>query len=204
MAEDHKIIVIGRSFGSGARKLGKELSRRLGIGFYDKELLATASRDFGYSPDIFAQADEKKPSLLKRFVCQSYGIQEAYQPETLCGESLYQAQSDVIKRIVAKGPCVIIGRTADYILRDHKHLLSIFLHAPDSHRVMNIMERGDAETEEKALELARKIDKERESYYNFFTGKRWGAASNYHLTMDSSMMTTENLAEFIAGVYKNL
>lgn len=200
---DNKIIVIGRSFGSGGRNIGKKIAEKIGIPFYDRELLKRASAEFGYSPHIFELADEKKPTLLKRIVSQSYGIAETYQPDTISVESLYQIQSRVIHSIAERSSCVIVGRTADYILRDFPNVISIFIHSPIEKRAREILSRGDASNLEKAMEKAKKIDRERESYYNFFSGKKWGVADNYHLSFDSSKLSAETIAEIVARVYEN-
>lgn len=201
MSEKNKIIVIGRSFGSGGRKIGEKIAKRLGIPFYDRELLKRASTEFGYSPKIFELADEKKPSLLKRIVCQSYGLAESYQADTISVESLYEIQSRVIRSVAERSSCVIVGRTADYILRDHPGVVSIFIHSPLEERAKEIMNRGEAEGLEKAKELARRIDRERESYYNFFSGKKWGVADNYHMTFDSSRLSGETIADIVEKIY---
>lgn len=200
---DNKIIVIGRSFGSGGRNIGKKIAEKIGIPFYDRELLKRASAEFGYSPHIFELADEKKPTLLKRIVSQSYGIAETYQPDTISVESLYQIQSRVIHSIAERSSCVIVGRTADYILRDFPNVISIFIHSPIEKRAREILSRGDASNLEKAMEKAKKIDRKRESYYNFFSGKKWGVADNYHLSFDSSKLSAETIAEIVARVYEN-
>lgn len=204
MEDSHKIIVIGRSFGSGGRRIGKRVGHLLGIPFYDRELLQEASAEYGYSRKVFALADEKKPSLLKRFVTQSYGVQETYQPDAFSVESLYAIQSKVIREIARKGPCVIVGRTADYILRDFEKLLSVFIHAPIDFRARNALERGDAENMERALEITRKIDREREHYYNSFSGRKWGMASNYHLSLDAAAIGDETAARIIADIYDGM
>lgn len=197
MQEDYPIIVIGRSFGAGGRAIGKLLSSYLSIPYYDNELLKAAAEEFGFSSSVFASVDEKRPSWLKRLLTLSYGVQENYNPEALSSETLYQAQSRVIRSIADKGPCIFVGRTADYILRDYPGVISIFLHAPLEYRAAKIMARGDASSKEEALELARLRDRERESYYNYFTGRKWGSAPNYTLSLDSSQSSPERLVDVI-------
>lgn len=198
----HPVVVIGRRFGAGGRAIGKIVAERLGISYYDNELLMETARQFGFSRHIFDGADEKRPSFLKRLLSQSYGVQEAYNTEALSCESLYQAQSRVIRSIAQKGPCVIVGRTADYILRDFSSLTSIFLHAPLQYRASKIMDRGDASSLEEATELAKRRDKDREAYYNYFTGRQWGVASNYGLSLDSSAGEPAEIADFIIAFLK--
>lgn len=198
MKKTDAIIVLGRKFGAGGRAIGKSLARKLGIPYYDNELLRQAAVEFGFSNHIFAQADERRPSFFKRIVTRGYGVQETFTQEALSPESLYEAQSRVIREVGKKGACVIVGRTADYILRDHPNLVSVFLHAPETYRARKIMERGDAVSDELAIELARKKDREREAYYRYFSGRPWGEAANYHLTLDSSKMTPDEAADFIS------
>lgn len=197
MRENHPIISIGRSFGAGGRAIGRQLSALTGFPFFDNELLIETAQQYGFSRELFMRVDEKRPSMFKRLVTQIYGVQETYQAETISPENLYQAQSRVIRAIASKGPCIIIGRTADYILRDYPGLVKIFFHAPVAFRAAKIMERGDASNEIDAIEMARLKDKRRQEYYNYFTGRNWGSASNYDLTLDSSLLTPEGNAEVI-------
>lgn len=191
------IVVIGRQFGSGGRRVGRLLAERLGLEYYDKELLAEASRSLGFSAELFARADEKRPSLFGSLFFPSLGVQDCFSSCPVDGESLYQAQSGVIEKLGREGGCVFVGRTADYILRGREHLASIFLHSPLDERARNIVERGDAPDQHKARDLAQKRDKERESYYNYFTGRRWGVADNYDLSVDPSLLGDEATAEVI-------
>lgn len=192
------IIVIGRQYGAGGRKLGKRLAETLNVPYYDKELLSEAADALGFSKELFLKADEKKPSILRSFLSFNYGSPSAsFSSYTLSDDNLYRAQSDVIKSICEKGSCVIVGRTADYVMRDHPGLLSIFVHAPEEHRAKAILERGEAKSMEEALEKARKFDRSRESYYNYFTNRHWGRADNYDLTFNSSRLSTEALLPLI-------
>lgn len=197
MQSEHPILVIGRSFGAGGRSIGRELSTLLGYPLYDSELLKESASEFGFAPEIFAKADERPPSFFKRLVTQSYGLQEVYMPVTLSGENLYHAQSRVIRHIASRGPAIIVGRTADYILRDFPSLVSVFIHAPLAYRAVKIVERGDAGDTAEAIELAKIKDRRRQEYYNYFTGRQWGMASNYDLTLDSSLLSPRENAELI-------
>lgn len=204
MGKEHTIIVIGRSFGAGGKSIGKVLSEKLGIPIYDNTLLNESAKEFGFSRDIFCRVDEKRPSRFKRFVTQSYGVQESYIYDAISNETLYQAQSRVIRAIAEHGPCIIVGRTSDYVLRDFPGLVSVFVHAPLAYRAQKIVERGDATTPEEAIELAKRKDKSREKYYNYFTGRYWGVASNYDLCLDSSLLPVGDSAEVIAGFVRRL
>lgn len=198
------IIVIGRQYGAGGRKLGKRLAETLNVPYYDKELLSEVADALGFSKELFLKADEKKPSILRSFLSFNYGSPSAsFSSYTLTDDNLYRAQSDVIKSICEKGSCVIVGRTADYVMRDHPGLLSIFVHAPEEHRAKAILERGEAKSMEEALEKARKFDRSRESYYNYFTNRHWGRADNYDLTFNSSRLSTEALLPLILSALPN-
>ena len=116
---------------------------------------------------------------------------------------LYKAQSEVVEEIASRGPCVLVGRTADYVLREMSNLVSLFLHAPLDKRAVRIVGRGNCATEQDARQMAQKRDRLRESYYNFFTGRHWGHADNYHLSIDASSMTTQQIVDFIVSYLEN-
>lgn len=201
MEKEKILIVIGRQFGSGGKRIGRLVADMLGVSYYDKELMTEAAQTFGFSPEIFARTDEKKPSPFRSVLHLVLGAPQASaDPDTLSPENIYGAQSRVIKGLCGQESCVIVGRSADYVMRDHPHLLSVFLHAPDEVRIRRILERGEVSEPDAALELARKRDTEREGYYNYYTGRRWGVSSNYHLSIDTSMMSDEESARLIADV----
>ncbi len=197
------VIVIGRQFGSGGRKIGRLVADKLGIPYYDKELLSHAAKSLGFSPEIFAAADERRPSTLHTLLQSMYGIADNFHATSISGERLYEQQSKVIREIAAKGPCVVVGRTADYVLRDHPGLVSVFLHAPEKWRAEKIVRRGDCMCCEDAIALAAKNDRNRENYYNYFTSGNWGRADNYHLTLDSSLLSEKNIADIIISYALN-
>lgn len=191
------VIVIGRQYGSGGRRLAETLARRLNMNFYDKKLLAKASESYGFQPGIFAQADEKKPSPLRSFLSHSYGLGDSYGMETLSSEKIYEAQCKVIRNICEKENCIIVGRTADRVMRDNPNMVSIFLHAPVEHRARLILERNDASSISEAIDLANHNDRQRKKYYDYFTEGNWGQADNYHLCIDSSLLTLDQAADII-------
>lgn len=192
------IIVIGRQYGSGGRRIAEAVAKTLGVPYYDKKLLSEAAESLGFASRIFAAADEKRPSILRSMLHLNYGAASAnYVSGALSGETLYNAQSEVIRHIAEKGPCVIVGRTADYVMRDHPGLLSVFIHAPIDFRSRLILDRGETEDLDSAAEKARKIDRQRESYYNYYTGRNWGVSGNYHLSIDSSSVSFDDASEII-------
>lgn len=197
---DNFVITVGRRFGSGGRELGRLLAERLGIAYYDKELLAEAARRSGLSCEFFERHDERFP----RYINGLFSFAQGYQPintyaggSAIGGDSAHQAMNDMIRALAERESCVIVGRTADYILRDHPRCVNIFVHAPEEHCIDRIMRRGDIDDRDKAHALARKTNKLRAHYYNFFTDKRWGDAGSYHLTIDSSAMTMEQVADTV-------
>lgn len=198
------VIVIGRQFGSGGRTIGKIIADRLGIDYYDTELLKKAAESEGIDPMIFKQHEEKKPSVLKMVLQGAYGIADNFHTLPLSSERIYKIQSKVIQDLSDKGSCVIVGRNADFILRNHPNLLSVFLHSPIQYRVKRIMERREATSAEEAFDMAMKHDRRRESFYNFYTGeKKWGVAENYHLSLDTSLLDNESVADIIIKFAKS-
>lgn len=197
------IIVVGRQFGSGGRKLGKALAKKFGLDYYDKEVLSEAARRFGYAPEIFARYDECRPSPLRTFLSNAFGVAETFE-NSMSNEGIYERQSRVIRQLAEgeKG-CVFVGRSADYILRDHPGLISIFLHAPLETRANTLVERGDAPDLEKAKDMARKLDNRRENFYNYFTGGGWGHSDNYHISLDSSALGPDGTMEVIEAFIRN-
>ena len=189
------IIVLGRQFGSGGRYVGKRLAEELNLEYYDKEVLSESARRMGFRQEIFARYDEKRPSALRSFLSNAFG--DTYVNGDLGSETIYGAQSRVIRELADKGGCVFVGRSADYILRDRKNLVSIFLHSPIEKRAGVLVERGDADSADKAMEMARKFDRKREDFYNYFTGRNWGHSDNYHLSIDSSLLGKEATVKFI-------
>lgn len=199
------VITIGRAFGAGGRELGQILARKLGIGYYDKELLSEAASKAGMSPSLFEKNDERAPGLLDGLPPLSLGCNPLswYSgPGGASAERVYNAQSDFIHSIADKGPCVIVGRTADYILRDRPDVLNIFLHAPEEECIKRILRRDDCSCPDKARSMRRKTNKMRAEFYNFYTDRTWGDASTYHLCLDSSAMPMESTALFIIDYLK--
>lgn len=197
---DKYVITIGRSFGSGGRVLGRMIADKLGIKYYDKELLLQAAEKAGMSPEYFERNDERVPRFFSGLFSFSHGYSpmSLYTgPSSIGSDSIYKAQSDFIHEIADAGPCVIVGRTADYVLRDVDNVVNIFVHAPMDSCVNRILERADSLTPEQARNLAEKTNKLRAAFYNFYTDKRWGAASSYDLSVDSSLMPLDETADFV-------
>lgn len=198
------VIVIGRQFGSGGRKIGRLVAEKLGYAYYDSELLSKAAERLGFSRHIFDLHDEKPPSAFRSLLQGAFGLADNFHEVSICSERVYSEQSKVIRDLCARENCVIVGRTADYILREHPGLISVFLHAPIAERARLICLRGEAENLEAAIEKAKKFDKDRENYYNFYVGSsKWGKADNYSLSLDSSLADHDTIAEIIINFSKN-
>jgi len=198
------VIAIGRQFGSGGREVGQRVAQLLGIDYFDKQLLLEASRASGIQPEMFEAADERTP----KFAPSLWPLNLAMAGSTFIGEtpmsddSIYKAQCQVMKELVDRKPCVIVGRTADYVLRDYCPVISVFLHAPIENRVERIIKRGDCDTREAAEKRSDKANKLRAEYYNFYTDKLWGHADSYDLCIDSSLLGIDGTAQFIVEFVK--
>jgi len=196
----HFVITIGRSFGAGGRDLGQRLAKRLGFDYYDKELLNEAAKRAGLDKAIFEKNDERAPGFLSGLLPMSMGYNAMAWytgPNTVSGESVYGAQSEFIREIASKGPCVIVGRTADYVLRDFPSVVNIFLHAPEDECIKRIMKRHDCKKPEEARAILRKTNKLRSEFYNFYTDRTWGAASTYDITFDTSRLDLDSIVELV-------
>lgn len=201
------VIAIGRQFGCGGREIGQLIAKRLGVAYYDKELLSEAAKSSGVNEDFFEAADERSP----RFFSSLWSFNLGYNTGAyfigdtpLSDDSIYRAQSEVMTQLADRGPCVIVGRTADYLLRDHCKVVSVFVHSSIEDRVQRIMSRGDAKTEKEAREKAEKKNKLRAEYYNFYTDKKWGDAASYDLSIDASLLGTQATAMFIIDFVKKI
>ncbi len=196
---DRKIIVtIGRQFGSGGREIGKKLANALGIAYYDKELMAIAAKENGLSEEVFERADEQASSGLSYAFSVGYSYMGMFTPfnDILSNDGLFKMQSDAIRKLAEEQSCVLVGRCADYILRDNPNCLSFFIHNTADNRIKRITE-SQGLTVEQAKELMVKTDKSRAAYYNYYTNKEWGVASSYNFSIDVSILGVDETVEFI-------
>ena len=200
------VITISRQFGSGGHEVGEKLARQLDVPFYDKALIAMAAKQSGLSEEVFANADEKATSsLLYSMVMGSYsfGARVPGINEMPINDKLFIIQSDIIKKAAADGPCVIIGRCADYILREHENCLNVFVHANKEDRIRRSVMKKDCE-ERKAADFVTKKDKQRANYYNFYSNKRWDDLQNYDIAIDTSRFTVDEAVELLMDAAKRL
>lgn len=191
---EKKIIInIGRQFGGGGLGVAYELGRELGIPVYDKELIAKAAQDSGFSKGIFEESDEKKRFFsLSSIFANRFGDTENYMSD----RGLFKMQSETIRKIAEQGSAIIVGRCSDYILRDMECTLDVFLTSPLEVRAARIAERSGLSLEE-AERLAEEKDRNRAEYYNYYTFTDWGVASTYDLCLDSSVLGIEGTADLI-------
>ena len=196
----NKIYTIGREFGSGGREVGEKLAAKLGIKLYDKELLQQAAKDSGFCEEIFENHDEKPTnSFLYSLVMDTYsvsGYSAASFLDMPLNHKVFLAQFETIKKIAEKESCVIVGRCADYALSDNPNCINVFIHADLDVRIKNVSRNLNI-TENKARDIINKTDKQRASYYNYYTSKKWGDSKSYNLSLDAGKLGTDNCVEMI-------
>lgn len=193
----HIILNIGRQLGSGGRIVAKLLADQLHCSFYDREILSMAAKESGYSTEFFEKSDEKKGFLTSLFhIRVPFVGDNCFYKSHLSHDSLFQLQSDAIRKAAAAGSCVFVGRCADYVLRDFGNALNIFITADLSERTQRVMQRNNC-TAEEAKKLIEKIESRRATYYNYYTGKQWGHSASYHLCVNSSTLGIAGTADYI-------
>lgn len=193
------VITIGRQYGSGGREIGKRVAEKLGIPYYDKELLEISAKESGICKEFLEKHDEKPTnSFLYSLVMGSRmgTLSGIYGAELPLNQRIFLAQFDTIERIASQGGCVIVGRCADYILRQKANVLKVFLYAPIEERAKRAIELYGHKTENIEKQVTQ-IDKQRESYYNYFTTQRWGEFENYDLMLDTSKLGFDGAAALI-------
>ena len=204
---DKIVVTIARQYGSGGREIGEKVAKALGIKHYDENLITLAAREGNLDETVASKADESAAnSLLYTLALGSnfFGSAMNFGYKPPLNDKLFLLQSDVIRRAAEEGSCVIIGRCADYVLRDHPKRLSVFVYGDLPHRKARVMERHEGLTEAQAIDLINKTDRRRSSYYNFYTGNKWGKYDNYHLAVNSSLLGIDKTAEMIADAAKLL
>ena len=199
-----KIITITRQYGSGGHDIGKLLSERLGIPFYDKELISLAAKKSGVSPEVFAQADERMSNSLLYTLSTglyNYGNGFSAMGDLPMNDRLYILQHKIIKEKAEKEVFVVVGRCADYILKEYDNVVRVFVYADLDVRARRAVERQDIEAS-RARQAVSKVDKNRANYYSFYSGQRWGAPENYDLCLNSTKLSVEQAADLIIDYLK--
>jgi len=195
---EHIIINIGRQLESGGRVIAQKLAQEFDCQFYDKEILNLAAKESGFSEKIFEQNDEHKGFLKSLFHMRVPHVSDVnFYKSNISQEGLFQFQSDAIRKAAKKGSCVFVGRCADYILRDMPNVVNIFVTADIDWRAEQVIKRHQC-TKEEALKIIHHAESSRASYYNYYTGKRWGDAASYDLCVDASILGIDATEQYIA------
>ncbi len=193
------VITIGRQFGSQGHDIGRALAKKLGIDYYDKELLEIAAKEGGFSSEVLEKYDEKASNslLYSLSLGASATLNSEYgkSPETPLTDKLYLLEYNIIRRAAEK-PCVIVGRCADHVLADRSDLLKVFVYADKEARIEHIMWKHGVDAE-KAKAMMKKNDKSRANYYNHYAAGKWGDPENYHLCINRSLLGVEGSAELL-------
>ncbi|WP_027208372.1 AAA family ATPase [Butyrivibrio hungatei] len=195
------IITIGRQFGSGGREIGEMVANHFGIKCYDKELLSRAAKESGFCEEMIQNHDERPTnSFLYNLVMDTYsfGYNSSSFVDMPISHKVFLAQFDTIKKIAKEEPCIIVGRCADYALSDLPNVLNLFIYGDEECKIKRIRERfSDITSNEKAREMMIKKDKQRQSYYNYYSSKKWGRADSYDLCINSSILGIEGTVKLI-------
>ena len=184
------IITIGREYGSGGRFIGELLAKKLNISFYDENLLTKASEESGLSEFVFKSYDEKKDA----FFVNGAGL---YSYDMSLGQKVFLAQFETIKNIAKNESCVIVGRCADYALADYQNVLNVFIYGDEESKVKRIMSHNEGISAKEAKDMMVKKHKQRQSYYNYYSSKKWGRADSYDLCINSSKLGVEGTKKLI-------
>ena len=203
---DEKFVInIGRQLGSGGREIGEKLATRLGISFYDKELINLVSEESGLCREFFEKADERAAQGIVGglFGARFPFIGDGAIPTMNClsNDALFKVQSDVIRKLAEEKSCLFVGRCADYILRDHPRCANVFISASREERIARLC-RIHSISKNEAEDMMNRADKKRSEYYNYYSYKTWGAAATYHLCIDSSALGIERTIDFIEAFVK--
>ncbi|RKM57158.1 cytidylate kinase-like family protein [Butyrivibrio sp. X503] len=195
------VITIGRQFGSGGREIGEMVADHFGIKCYDKELLSRAAKESGFCEEMIQNHDERPTnSFLYNLVMDTYsfGYNSSSFVDMPISHKVFLAQFDTIKKIASEGPCVIVGRCADYALSEFDNVLNLFIYGDEDAKIKRIKERfEDVKSDDKARDMMNKKDKQRQSYYNYYSSKKWGRADSYDLCINSSKLGIEGTVKFI-------
>lgn len=195
----HPVITIERQCGSSGKIIGQKLAEELGIKCYDKELLALASKNSGFSEELFQSHDEKPTnSFLYSLVMDTHslGFTTSGYMDMPINHKLFLAQFETIKKLALEEPCVIVGRCADYALSEYPNLISVFISAKDEDKIHLLKERYEID-DAKAKDIMVKTDKKRSSYYNYYSSKKWGDVRSYDLCVNSSSVGVDGAVRVI-------
>lgn len=201
----NKIITISRQYASGGREIGKKLAEYYNIPFYDNDLITMAAKESGFTERIFDRAEDKASNSLIYSIAMglnAFGAQGYGADAMSIDDKVFIAQSEIIRKVASEGPCVIIGRCADYVLREKTNVINMYVWADISYRIQRaINEYGMVQA--KAEENILKVDKKRANYYNYHSDKRWGRADTYNITLRSDVIGIDGAVECIKSYIEN-
>ncbi|MBR6029346.1 MAG: cytidylate kinase-like family protein [Clostridia bacterium] len=203
---EHRVITISRGYGSGGKTMGKMLAEELGWSYYDRELLRLASDESGISEELFAKADEKSKRTLLMRVARDALDGQVIPPDRddfISNENLFRYQAKIIRRLAAEENCVIIGRCANYILKDEPHVLKVYVHAPEKVCIRTVMNMYSL-TQDEATRRIHDIDRRRAEYTRYFTGRDWRLADDYDLCIDSSRMDWQKCIRIVRAYLESM
>lgn len=195
----NKIITISRQYGSGGREIGQKLAKHYDIPFYDNEIITRAAKESGFAEETFARAEDKATNSLLYSLAMGinvYGNQILVSVVCLLDDRIFLAQSDVIRKVAEEGSCVIVGRCADYVLKEREDVVNLFIKAAMSFRIERAVSEYDIE-ENKAADVILKNDKRRGNYYNYHVGEKWTDLNNYDLVVRSDLSGIDNAVKCI-------
>ena len=198
------VITIARSYGSGGKTLGKLLADKMGINCYDREIIRMASDSSGINEELFGRVDEKlkKSPLFGIVRSNPYKGNGVIPPESsnfVSDDNLFNYQAQVIKELAEKESCVIIGRCADYVLKDNPNVIRLYLYAPLEDCIKRVMAQNSI-TEKETIKKIETIDKYRSDYYKYYTGKEWNDARNYDFCLNTTSMSYEKLIQVVENI----
>lgn len=201
------IITIGRQFGSNGHIIGQKVADHFGVKCYDKELIAKVASNSGFCQEMIEQHDERPTSsFLYNLVMDTYsfGYNSSSYVDMPISQKVFLAQFDTIKKLADEGPAVFIGRCADNALSDRNDVINLFIFADEKYRVHEIMHRyPDIKTEQKAIDFMNKKDRQRQSYYNYYTSKKWGRADTYDACLNTSLLGVDGTVKLICQMVED-
>ena len=196
------VITVGRQYGSGGREIGTALANRLGITYYDDLLLKKAAEESGLCEELFHSFDERPKSFLYSIALDPYSFSMGHiNSKGSIEQQVYLATYDTIKKLADQGPCVLIGRCADYALKDRTDVINLFITAPLPNRIKRVAMRNGI-SEDEAKDRIRRKDKDRAAYYNFYSSTEWGDAKSYDLCIDSSLLGIEGTVDLLEDMLR--
>ena len=200
-----KVITISRQYASGGREIGEKLAKAYGIPFYDRLLISRAAKESGFAEDAFDNAEMKATNSLLYSIAMgmnAYGSPDIGYTQMSLDDRIYIAQSEVIRKVADEGPCVIVGRCADYILRQRTDVVNIFIWASTPFRIDRAISYGVES--EKVEDVLNRMDKRRANYYNYHASEKWGRVTNYHLSIQSDYKGIDKSVEVIEKILETV